>query len=552
MQFLLNALQTSIGKEFIYIMYPFIIYIFLNGLGYMVQQLNSYLKGIFRLDLNLKINLMILEKSKTLSLSDLENSETYDKLKRAQSESIERPYAVFTIILNLMSQIFGLISSSLILLYWKPWAIPLIIVVTMLSTIYMTKLGYLQYEIEYNRSQERRKSWYFSYLMINDIAFKEVKIYGLTDYFISRYKNINIGFIKTDKKIIKKRTMMSIIFEIIDQIIGGFILFSIIRSAYLGEILLGSTVAYISSMSSIKGNVEGLLGSISAIYQNNLYIKQLFDFLEMPIEQERDMIGNVQIKEINTIEFRDVSFKYPNRKEYALKNINFKINKGEIVSLIGENGSGKTTLVKLLSGFYSNYEGDILINNICMRIIDNRLLKSKMGVIFQDFNRYELTCRENIGLGNIDFINNDDKLNKAIERAYATEMINELPNGIDTQLGVWFKKGVQLSGGQWQRIALSRAFLRDAECYILDEPSSSLDPISEHEIFQRVSNLTKNKISILISHRLFNLGKISSSILVLKEGRLIEKGSHEELMKLKGHYKYLYDLQNNANLENAV
>lgn len=187
-----------------------------------------------------------------------------------------------------------------------------------------------------------------------------------------------------------------------------------------------------------------------------------------------------------------------------------------------------------------------------MRIIDNRLLKSKMGVIFQDFNRYELTCRENIGLGNIDFINNDDKLNKAIERAYATEMINELPNGIDTQLGVWFKKGVQLSGGQWQRIALSRAFLRDAECYILDEPSSSLDPISEHEIFQRVSNLTKNKISILISHRLFNLGKISSSILVLKEGRLIEKGSHEELMKLKGHYKYLYDLQNNANLENAV
>ncbi|MBU5425799.1 ABC transporter ATP-binding protein/permease [Tissierella pigra] len=551
-QSLLNSIQTSIGKEFTYVLYPLIIYLALNSFGYIISQLNSYLQNIYRIDLNYKMSVMILEKAKILSLSDFENSEVYDKLRRAQNEAIERPYAVFSIVLSLISQFLGFISSLAILLYWKPWIILLVVAIPFISTIYMAKIGHLQYKIEYERSQERRKAWYLNYLMTNDIAFKEIKIYRLGDYFIEGYKKLSNSFIKQDKKIIKKRTFTSFIFEILDQIIGGFILYLIVQSAYIGEILLGNTVAYIRSLSNIKGNMEGLLGSILAMYQNNLYIKQLFDFLEMPVKEELPISDSIPIEEINTIEFRDVSFKYLNRQEYALRNISFKIRKGENISLVGENGSGKSTLVKLISGFYYDYEGEILINGVSIKRIDKKDLGNKIGIIFQDFNRYELTCRENIGLGNIDLIDNDIKLQEAIDKAYARGMVSNLPKGIDTQLGVWFDEGVQLSGGQWQRIALSRAFLRDADCYILDEPSASLDPISEHEIFKRASDLSKDKISIFISHRLYNLRKISSKIMVLKDGRLIEYGTHEELMNLNKHYRYLYDLQNTIDMQDEI
>lgn len=542
-QSLLNAIQTSLGKEFIYVLYPLLIYLCLNSFGYIISQLNSYLQSIFRIELNYKMSVMILEKAKTLSLSDFENSEVYDKLRRAQNEAIERPYAVFSIVLGLMSQFLGLISSLAILLYWKPWVILLVVVIPIISTIYMTKTGHLQYKIEYERAQERRKSWYLNYLMTNDIAFKEIKIYNLGNYLIKGYKNLNKQFIKQDKNIIKKRTSAAFLFEILEQVTGGYILLLIVQSAYIGEILLGNTVAYIRSMSNVKGNMEGLLVSISAIYQNNLYVKQLFDFLEIPTKEEMSE-DYLSIEEIKTIECKNLSFKYPTREEYALKDISLKIRRGDNICLVGENGSGKSTLVKLLSGFYNNYEGEILINGLNLRKINHKSLGKKVGIIFQDFNKYELTCRENIGLGNIESINDDIKLEKAINKSNASEMVNKLPKGIDTQLGSWFSGGVQLSGGQWQRIALSRAFLRDADCYILDEPSSSLDPISEHEIFERTSELTKDKISIFISHRLYNLRKVSSKILVLKEGKLIEQGTHEELMELKEHYRHLYDLQN--------
>jgi len=542
-QILLNAIQTSVNKKFSYVLHPLIIYLSIIFLGYIISQLNTYLQSIFRIDLNYKINVMILEKAKNLSLKDFENSEVYDKLRRAQNEAAEKPYTVLSIMLELISQIIGFLSTLAILLYWKPWTILLLVVIPITSTIYMTKIGYLQYKIEYERSQERRKAWYLSYLMTNDIAFKEIKIYKLGNYFIKGYKKLNKKFIKQDKKIIKKRTFVSFGFQILDQVTGGFILYLIVQSAYMGEILLGDTLAYIRSLSNIKGNMEGLLTSISSIYQNNLYLKQLFDFLEMPVRLEKSI--GTSIEEIKTIEFIDVSFKYPNRQEYALKNISFKIRKGETISLVGENGSGKSTLVKLLSGLYDDYEGEILINGVSMNQINKESFREKMGIIFQDFTKYELTCRENIGLGNINLMDNDVKLQAAINKAYANETVDALPKGIDTQLGVWFSGGVQLSGGQWQKIALSRAFLRDADCYILDEPSASLDPVSEYEIFQRVSELTKGKISIFISHRLYNLRKISSRILVLKDGQLTEQGTHEELMDLNGHYGYLYRLQNN-------
>lgn len=550
-QSLLNSIQTDMDKESTYILYSLAIYLSINSFGYIIAQLNSYLQNIFKIDLNYKISVLILNKVKNFSLSNFESSEVYDKLRRAQNEAMDRPYIVFSILLSLTSQLIGLISFITLLLYWKPWVIFLIISIPIISTIYAARIGHMQYEMEYERSQERRKAWYLNFLMTNDIAFKEIKIYSLGSYFIEGYKSLNKKFMRQDKKILKKSAIASFTFEILDQITGGFILYLIIRSAYIGEILLGNTVAYIRSISNIKGNMQGLLGSISSVYQNNLYIKQLFDLLDMQVE-EVPVSDSILIDKVEAIEFLNVSFKYPNRKEFALKNISFKIVKGESISLVGENGSGKSTLVKLLSGLYDNYEGEILINGIPIRKINKECLGSKIGVIFQDFNKYELTCKENIALGNIKLIDDSIKIWDAIDKACADKVINNLPKGIESQLGVWFSGGVQLSGGQWQKIALARAFLRNADCYILDEPSSSLDPVSEREVFQKISELTKEKISIFVSHRLYNLKRVSSKIFVLKKGELIEKGSHEELMNLGGYYSYLYDLQNDVDIDNNV
>lgn len=220
------------------------------------------------------------------------------------------------------------------------------------------------------------------------------------------------------------------------------------------------------------------------------------------------------------------------------------MNKGETLSLVGENGSGKTTLVKLLSAFYDDYEGDILVNGMELKSIKKSCYRKKIGVIFQDFNKYEMTCRENVALGDIRHIDNDILLEQAIEKSGSKDFVNQLPNGMDHQLGVWFDDGFQLSGGQWQRLAIGRAFLKQADCYIFDEPSSALDPVSEADVFRKTIQILDGKIGIFISHRLFNLRKFSSRILVLKDGNLVEDGTHDVLMERESHYRYLYNLQN--------
>ncbi len=247
---------------------------------------------------------------------------------------------------------------------------------------------------------------------------------------------------------------------------------------------------------------------------------------------------------LNSIELKNVSFKYPNRTDYAIENISFKIVKNETVAFVGENGSGKTTLVKLICGLYKEFEGQILINDISIDKINEKSLFKLFSTVFQDFNKYEMTCKENIVMGNIDEIENHEKLHSMTKEAYISNLINELPNGIDTQLGVWFDDGIQLSGGQWQKIAISRAFFSNASCFIFDEPSSALDPISEYEVFEKSKSLAQNKIGIFISHRLYNIEKIADKVLVFKNGYLVEEGTHKELINKNGYYEYLYNLQN--------
>lgn len=542
-QNLINKLQTSIGKDFSYILIPLAMYVGITFLGYSLSLLNGYVQSLFNFQLLYHLNIVILEKTKDLELSDFEDSTTYDRLRRAQNEVGDKPFKVFSLLIGLLSQFTALVSSAMFLLMWKPWVVVPIILVSSVSTLFMMSIGHEQYVLERSRSSEKRKSWYLSHLMGTDIAFKEIKLYDIGDYFINDFKSLNKKFIKQDKKIIKKRTKISLAFEILDQAVGGMVLFVIVHAAFLGQILIGSTVGYIKCLSNLKSYTTGILNSISSLYESTLYIGQLFEFLDM--KTEADKCNTLDLKnEIETIEFKKVSYKYKGRSEYALKDVSFKIEKGEKISLVGENGSGKSTLVKLLTAFYDNYEGEILVNGLNLKEINKKCYRKKIGVVFQDFNKYELSCRENIGIGEIQHLQNDVLLNQALEASGSDVFVSQLPKGLDHQLGFWFEDGFQLSGGQWQRLAIGRAFLKQSECYIFDEPSSALDPVSEADVFRKTLKMLEGRIGIFISHRLFNLRKFSSRILVLQEGRLVEEGSHETLMKYESHYRYLYNLQN--------
>lgn len=542
-QNLINAIQLGSSKGEAYIIAPFVIYIVITASAAILGQIKGYFEGVFQVKLSYKTNLAIVEKAITFELKNFEDSNVYDMLRRAQSETGNRPYMVFSQILSLLSQVITLLSTAALLIMWKWWIIFVILIIPIISSLYSIRIGNLQYRIQRERAQNQRKSWYISYLLTNDISFKEIKLYGLSKYFLEKFNIFNKEFIAQDKSIIVKKTKVNFIFEVLDQLIGAFVLFLIIKAAYIGEILIGSTIAYIRCVSSVQGNTTALLNNLVNMYQNNLYINQFFEFLNLPIGNEK-LIGGLGVDDIQTIELKNVGYRYKNRDKYAIKNINLSLNKGDKIALVGHNGSGKTTLIKIISGFYDDYEGEILINGVNLKDINLNCYRRKIGVVFQDYSKYELTLRENIGVGDVDNLKNDKMLLNALANANGGDILKNSTNGLESQLGVWFEGGVQLSGGQWQKLALSRAFLRKSDIYILDEPSSALDPIAEYEMLCKCYELIKNNIGIFITHRLFNIKRMASEIIVLNNGQIVEQGSHDELMAHEGHYAELYNMQN--------
>lgn len=542
-QNLINSIQIGASKGNGYILTPFIVLIVVTIGTSLVSQIKGYFESLFQIKLSYKTSLVILEKAITFELKNFEDSKIYDMLRRAESETGNRPYRVFSQILNLIAQIITLLSMATLLIVWKWWIVLVILIVPIISSIYSTKIGNLQYRIQRNRSQKERVSWYLRYVLTNDISFKEIKLYGISNYFLDKFKTLNKEFIAQDKSIMVKRIKVEFAFEVLEQVIGAFILFIIINAAYLGEILIGNTITYISCVSNVQRNTYALLSNLAGMYENNLYINQFFEFLNIPIESKRIENG-INIDEIKSIKLRNVSYKYKNREEYAIKNINMNLKLGDKIALVGHNGSGKTTLVKLISGFYDDYEGEIFINGIDLSKINLETYRKKIGTVFQDYSKYELTLRENIGVGDIANIKRDDILLRALSNGDGAEILKSLKDGLESQLGVWFDDGVQLSGGQWQKLALSRAFLRKADIYILDEPSSALDPVSEYNMLCKCYELMKNNIGIFITHRLFNIKRMATKIIVLNDGEIVEEGRHEELLDIDGYYAHLYNIQN--------
>jgi len=547
-QKLVNSVMYNANRKFSVVIGYFILLIVVSLLSEIVTAIQNYSQTIFQTLLSYKLNIKLMEKAIRLSLSDFENAVIYDKLQRAQNEVGYRPFQMYKSILSVISSIITLISAAFILIIWKWWIILMLMIVPIVSTVYSVKIGRKEYLIQWRRAPRFRKAWYYTFLMSRDINYKEIKLYGLGKYLLNKYEKIFKRYLKVDIKLLKIRTVITFVFNLIMNLMGDGITLLILFSAFKGEIAIGNLFSYIRAVSMTETNFEGILTTLFSMYQDNLYIKQLFEYLDLeetePLTEgiENNLDGKIPLITIDKIEFRNVSFRYPGSKNYALRYISFTINKGDIIAIVGENGSGKTTLVKLITRLYEFYDGDILINGKDIKNYKKEDLRKNMGVVFQDYVKYEMKVRHNIGFGNIDNLNDDESLIQSAKEAGINELISDFQDNLNTQLGVWFDQGKQLSGGQWQKIAIARAFFRKASVYILDEPSSALDPIAEKDIFGQFFKSVKNKIGIFTSHR-FSTVKYASNILVFDEGYIIEEGTHEELMKFNGHYKNLYEVQ---------
>lgn len=546
-QFLINSIALGWEQGFGIIIKGLFFLVSIYIFQLITSQIKQYVEEIYKLKISYAINVLLMNKSINLSLEDFEDDTIYDQLQRAQSEANHRPYQIFEQILSIISSAVTFISTAMILITWKWWIVPCLLIIPILSALSFLKLGKKEFDIEWHRAPLRRKLWYLSYLLTKDITIKEIKLYNLGSHIIAQYKGIYHNFLKTDRDIAKRRLILSFTFQFINQFVIAALMLIILIAAFTKEIMVGTMVSYIQALSSTQNASQSLLMQIFSMYENNLYIEQLFSYIDVEEKDQVNDENSIHLESIQSIEFNNVSFKYPGSENYALKDVSFSLKQNEIVAIVGKNGSGKSTLVKLLTRLYKNYTGEILINNKSIECYSVQSIRNQIGVVFQDFVKYELTARENIGFGNLNCIHDDKSIYNATQQSGIYNLIYSFPNKLDTQLGKWFSEGHQLSGGQWQKIAISRAIIKNSGMYILDEPSSALDPQAEQEVFQKFHNLTNEKIGIYISHR-FSTVKHATNILVFDEGKIIESGTHENLLKHNGLYSELYNLQASAYL----
>lgn len=541
-QNIMNYLQTMNGN-FNSLLLLVIIYFTVIVTQMVIGSLYSYLLKKYNDYIFKELNILFLEKCSYLSYQDYENPRTYDILTRAEQQIGVRPISIINTFLNIISSFISFMSSLIILASWHLWSLIGFLILPILSYKYFVKINQKEFNTITNRTIKERQSWYFTYLMIKDYYIKEIKSLDLYQYFLNRYSKIKNEIYKEDIIINKRKSLFSFFYQLSNTIFSLVVVIVAMMEAFSGMILLGNFMTYISTSSKVESAITSITSSLFSIYTDLMYCQYLVTFFDLVNEREKNVKpGKKDIHDINTIELRNVSYRYPNSKNYALENISLKFEKGRKYVLVGENGSGKTTLIKILNGLYLDYEGDILVNGINLKNIDQFKYKKLISVIFQDYNNYELTARENIGLGDVSKIEDFNAVYEAATIGGSKDFIESLPNQFDQQLGNWFEGGIQLSGGQWQKIAISRALIKKAEVSFFDEPTASLDPSSEYMFFNNLTKYSNNKITVFVTHRFTN-ARIADKVFVFKNGQIVETGNHEELLNKNGLYCSLYNLQ---------
>lgn len=505
-----------------------------------LNQIESYVSGKFEMRLSYNINMKLMQTTSSLELSDYEQSDMYNIIEKVTQESTYKPFQLFNAILGVLSSFISLLTSLIFIGTWSIGVSFLLFIVPILSLILFLRVGQLEFLIQWRRANEERKTWYIIHLLTHDFSFKEIKLNNISGYFLEKYGKLKQQFIKQDLSISRKKVYFNILLDFILNIVNIGAIFAMIMSARAGKLLVGNLVSLIQATSKINTYSQAMIQNIYIIYNTSLFMEQLFDFLKRDEVQDEESIDlNNQYEEIETINTANLSYIYPNTDNFALKDVNVTFNKGELTAIVGKNGSGKSTLVKLISGLYKPTQGEIYYNDQSNDSLPIDFYQENISVLFQDFVKYELTVRENIGLSNLSYLRNDDRIIQILDNLGLDFLKIKGEYELDMQLGNWFQEGRQLSGGQWQKIALARTFFKKASLYILDEPSSALDPVTEKEIFDYFVKLSRENISIFVSHSL-DAARKADKIIVMKDGMIENVGKHENLLKRSSYYQELY------------
>ncbi len=499
-------------------------------------------QSLLRVLLGQRVNVLILEKALTLELAHFEDSEFYDKMNRARREASVRPLSLFSRTFNLMQNALSLITYGGLLLQFSVWGVAVLAIATIPAFLAETRFAGEAFRLFQWRSPETRQQHYLEILIAREDYAKEVKLYQLGGMLLHRYQEIFRRLYGEDRDLTLRRGVWGYLLGTLSTATLYVAYAWMVMEAIFGRISLGEMTLYLTVFRQGQSAFSSILTTLGGMYEDNLYLSNLYEFLGQKVPPERGKASQGLIP-FDGIRFEDVYFTYPGSEKPALQGISLHLKPGEKLAIVGENGSGKTTLIKLLTRLYAPDSGRIMLDGLDLQEWDIEVLHRRISVIFQDFARYQFTVGENIGVGDVRYFEDETRWEIASEKGMAKPFVEAMSNGYKTQLGRWFKGGVELSGGQWQKIALSRSFMREgADILVLDEPTAAMDAEAEVQVFDRFRSLTQNQMVILISHR-FSTVRMADKIAVIQEGVIAEYGSHEELVQAGGRYAKLFSLQ---------